>query len=191
MPVNHEELVFRPLCPAYQGSRAHFVDQIAVERGDGDPETSRNRVPSLVYFLLASRQSSVGVFLQLTCGVQANVKIVRSGEIFMHNRFNSHTIVHPEHAATAGAHCFACLAVALCQASSELCTTPKPAVHATKMSSDTRITLHTSSRGVTQYAPVSPGTLSIFVPAKALSKRRHGRASAIPERLCTSRRLVN
>ena len=140
---------------------------------------------------LASRQSSVVVFLQLTCGVQANVKIVRSGGIFMHNRFNSHTIVHPEHAATAGAHCFACLAVALCQASSELCTTPKPAVHATKTSPDTRITLHTRSRGVTQYAPVSPGTLSIFVPAQALSKRRHGRASAIPERLCTSRRLVN
>ena len=135
--------------------------------------------------------SSVVVFLQLTCGVQANVKIVRSGGIFMHNRFNSHTIVHPEHAATAGAHCFACLAVALCQASSELCTTPKPAVHATKTSPDTRITLHTRSRGVTQYAPVSPGTLSIFVPAQALSKRRHGRASAIPERLCTSRRLVN
>ena len=41
------------------------------------------------------------------------------------------------------------------------------------------------------FAPVSLVTFTFFVPAQALSKRRHGRASEIPERLCTSRRLVN
>ena len=41
------------------------------------------------------------------------------------------------------------------------------------------------------FAPVSLVTFTFFVPAQALSKRRHGRAPEIPERLCTSRRLVN
>ena len=158
---------------------------------DEDQETSSSSIPSTLALIWASRQESGGVCLRRTCRCEANVKMVRSGGLFMHDRLNPHTTVHPEHAATEGGHCFARLVASLCRASTALRPTPKLALHATKMTAATRITLHTSSWGVTQYAPVSLVTFTIFVPAQALSKRRHGRASAIPERLCTSRRLVN